>query len=321
MSNPVRPGPPRAADLERHATFYRRRGWNPLPSRRCRDGKLHPPYRFSAFRDAGLSPMSFSRIAVNFSCDCIQLALGVRWKLAVIDLDGPLAVEVWKLWTLHRELPATWWVRHDPRGGMHLWFRIERSLPCRTVLWRDDSGSHSMIELLGDGSLIVAPPSVSVRTGRAYRFVRGHSPADVPVPALLPEWIQALPDKLSDRPRPDPLPVPTVPVLPSFASTGSGLNRAAVIEQARLNAVSVARSLGLRVVDDLPNQAGWCRARSMFRPDQNPSAMFNPAALLWWEPEFGHKPMSIFDAAMALGHAATFPESMRLVGRLAGCRA
>lgn len=307
------PGPSekRAAEWARR---YHARGLNPLPSRAL-DGRIRPwlsTYR--DLRDDGIKP----EVLRNWRCNCIQLALGARWGLVVVDLDGPDAREVWREMTLYRTTPATWEVEHDPEGGKHLWFSVPRDAepyPTKVQLWELEGAKHVGIEFLGDRSLIVAPPSVSPKSGNQYDFREGHTPRDIDNPAPLPAWL----DRMVRDAVKKPLPLPPAPKAPARAPRKWGLPTVDVAEV--LDAVrgglglEVAQKLGVRVVGQ-PGAKGWAPARSIWREDSNPSA----AVALdgsYWESTLP-KPIHLTRLPMVLGLASSLYESINLVGSLAG---
>jgi len=305
--------------LRQHAETYRRRGFNPLPSRA--DGRsIHPPFRYTRARDEGLPPHAFLELAAKFECDCVQVPTGQRWGLVVVDLDGPEAVCVWRTWTLHGPRARTWRVQHDPCGGMHVWFASKESFPRATVLW-EDGEKHSRIELLGDGALIVAPPSVSPKSGNPYAFLPGSGPDDVPRPALLPDWVADLAHaKQAELSTLTPPPVVRTPCPVSTLTAGRPPRYdARAVANGVTDPIGLARRLGLRVVDDQPNRSGWCRARSLFKTDETPSAMLGVRSdafgFRWWEPDLGRS-IGALDVVCLLGLAQTRSEAVAVIGRL-----
>jgi hypothetical protein len=307
--------------VARQAAKYREWGWNPLPSRNIA-GRVRPSLKsYSHLRDHGIG----ESILRNWWGTHVQVATGSRWGLAVVDLDGPMAIDVWRLWTMHREPHRTWAVQHDPNGGMHLWFTIPKDepLPFKTGIWwlgeSLEKSNHNCIEILGDGNLIVAPPSVSPRTGRPYQFLPGRGPDDIERPAPLPTWVRSLVTKQVEESRRDSSSVGSVlaPV-PDMIRRGGRLAprlhlswedvRAAIPDK-----VALVRSWGVRVVGDKPSPRGWIVTRSIFREDNHPSAAVN---LLgdYWEPLYGSHCLSIFQLAVVLGLYPSFTEAVDGIG-------
>ena len=131
------------------AEMYLSCGYNPLPSRAI-NGRIRPSMKaFRDIRDDGIG----TGILDGWWGECLQVCLGCPWNVVVVDLDGSEAVEVWKSLTMFREPVRTWQVRHDPRGGMHVWFRppeFVEGIPFNTCLWELEGVKHVKIELLGD---------------------------------------------------------------------------------------------------------------------------------------------------------------------------
>jgi hypothetical protein len=282
------------------AMDYRARGYNPLPS--VPGAKRPHLKRYARLRDRGVA----DSILVHWWTPAVQLCLGVRWNLVVLDLDGPAAVEVWRSWTLFRHEPPTWAVRHDPLEGMHLWYSVPEgitSIPHRAVLW--DSGQrHSKIELLGDKALIVAPPSPNLRTGFRYHFLHGQGPDAVPTPAPLPRWVLDHPALAPPPPRaprpPELLPLSRVRHDPTARSYDWRPVRDAIPPEEKM---ALARQWGLVVVADGPNQAGWVKCRRAGREDRSPSASIHHESGAYWEA--GRPIITFFALAVLLG---AFPD-------------
>ncbi len=303
-------------DLEQAAAFYRRKGYNPLPSKDC-GGRLHPPFRYGDARDEGLSAESFAEIANRLECDAIQVATGPRHRLVVVDLDGPMSRRVWDTWTRHRNDPPTWAVQHNPEGGMHLWYSVRESavIPFKTWLWwqgeTPHESNHNAIEVLGEGNLIVSPPSVSPKSGKPYRFLPGRGPREIGMPAMLPEWLA---DMIAARSARESRPV----VKPSLVRPdATPVSRVGLdwddVRNAIPDKVGLLESWGVRVVSRRPSSKGWYTARSIFREDKHPSASVNEFGD-YWEPDMASGCMSIFQVAVALGLYRSFPEAVDGIG-------
>jgi hypothetical protein len=307
------------------ADRYRAASFNPLPSKDC-GGRLHPPFRYGHARDNGLSPASFARLADRLDCRAVQVPTGSKWGLLVIDLDGPMAVDVWRAWSLHRDNPPTWAVQHDPAGGMHLWYSVARdaALPFKTPLWwlgeTAETSGHNCIEALGDGNLIVAPPSVSPKSGLPYRFLPGRGPDDIAAPAPLPGWVAAAIAKHASAPAPVEAPG-RMPVVAS--GSGAPVPRLHLdwseVRDHIPDKVGLLRSWGVRVVATKPGGKGWYAARSIFREDRRPSAAVNELGD-YWEPQYGSRCLSIFQVAVAIGLYRDFAEAVDGLGIQHGVR-
>jgi hypothetical protein len=270
------------------ARFYRDRGWNPLPSRA--DAKRPDLPSYAAY---WISPIG-TEILDRWMAPNIQLMCGVHWGLAVVDLDGPEAADAWQAMTLYRPCPLTWTVRTGG-GGLHLYFRVPsfiREMPSRCV-W-EGSGRHQRIEILGDRSLVIAPPSVHVDTGRAYEFLVG--PDDLSQPAMLPRWLTRAKAVPSQPPK--TFWVATAPVVPCVPTGGKTYDRKAVL-RAIPDKLSLVRSWGLRVRGWIPNVSGWLPCHALGRVDHKVSAGFHVSTGYYCEPPRWR--VSLFDVAVLLG--------------------
>jgi hypothetical protein len=292
------------------AMDYRARGYNPLPS--VPGAKQPHLKRYTRLRDRGVA----DSILIHWWTPAVQLCLGVRWNLVVLDLDGPAAVEVWRSWTMFDREPPTWAVRHDPLEGMHLWYSVPEgitSIPHRAVLW-DSGQKHSKIELLGDKALIVAPPSPNLRTGFRYHFLHGQGPDVVPTPAPLPRWIFSHPALAPPPPKaprpPELLPLSRVRHDPMARSYDRRSVRDAIPPEEKM---VLARQWGLVVVADGPNEAGWVKCRRAGREDRNPSASIHHESGAYWEA--GRPIISFFDLAVVLGAFPTWMAACNSLGK------
>ena len=274
------------------ASFYHLRGWSVLPS----DPQIgHPPLRFAHLWDAPASdPADLWR---RWPTPALQIMLGRRWRLLVIDLDG---LEARERFPRLGRVPRTW-KTHSGGGGLHLWFTLPDGHPTplpRAVLWRGE-GEHSLIERLCDRSLIVAPPSLHRKTGRRYRFLdKPHSPAGLPMPAPCPAWVLGLEPLRADRPA-APLAAPAPPI-GRPRGPAPGRYRAADVLAAIPDKAAIARSWGLRITGRRAG-AGCLACHAVGREDRNPSAIFKEATGQYWDPWIGTHALSLFDLGALLG--------------------
>lgn len=279
---------PDVAFAKEWAWFYRSLGLNPLPSSRHRrmpaiahryGGPAYAQFWLDSFPASGW---------LESGARNIQVPCGVRWGLAVIDLDGPEALAAWESMCLFRDNPPTWAVRSGSGVGLHLWYVIPEGvdeLPKRLLwgIWDESSGKwlrESRVELLGDRTLAVAPPSIHVETGRRYEWLPGRSPADLRRPAVLPSWVLDIPPcqppgrtyAPSHRENPFVLPRPFAGSLPS----GLRYKLDDVDDAVRLHRLPIVRGWGLRVTSERINQRGFVSCRAIGREDRHPSASFDP---------------------------------------------
>lgn len=285
----------------RFAELYRALGYQPLPSNCDPSGKKKPLCKFKHLWAEPTSEDLFAR----WPTTNIQVMAGRFWGLAVLDFDGPEAV-AWAAanWPT---LPRTWTVVSGG-GGVHAWFTVDRRGPERRkcFLWKGD-GPHQGIELLCDGSLITAPPSLHLKTGKRYRFLAGRSPRDMRRPAPLPAWVWSLPEV--GKPDP-PAPAPVAKVEPvRRPGMRPGSVRAEDVLLAIPDKAAVARDLwGLRFASNAAESDGWVSVHDFNRDDRNPSARFHLGTGGFWRP--GEPVISFLRLGVAMGHYADWRECL-----------
>jgi hypothetical protein len=288
-------------DLQRSAHFYRRRGYNPLPSSRVH---RHPVIKYAPYWDHPVEPTLIDQWPIHRARN-LQLMCGARWNLAVIDLDGHAAVTVWDQWCRTRPVDRTWTVA--TASGRHLWFAVPAGLDRvpTGIIW-DSGHRHQHIELLGDRHLVTAPPSLHHRTARPYRFTIG--PRDLPNPAELPGWVL---DLVPSEPAPSPLPPRAVPIIPIPVRRHH--DRTVVLDAIGDHKLELAESWGLRVTCHRPSYDGWVECRSLSRTDSRPSCGFNIRSGYFAEPHAGLR-LSLFDTAVALGRYPSWQDACDHLG-------
>jgi hypothetical protein len=300
------------------ARWYRSVGFNPIPS--CpRVG--HPPWPYSHARDTGLSEKSFNRMVERELWTNIQLATGVRWGLAVLDVDGDLAANLLEGWAAWNPLPATWTVA-TPSGGRHYWFGLEPDsppLPKRHV-WQGE-GRHEGVEILGDAWLVKAPPSGRdvAGTWREYRWLPGRSPRDLPL-APFPAWLRDLDYREAPPRKAAPRPALCAPGLVRRWDRDRLPDWKDVLASIP-DKLELARRWGLPLARERPNAAGWVPAYCVFREDRTPSASYSTTTGRWWEPGMGRCPITPFDLGVALGFYPDFATALMSLARDYGWRA
>lgn len=300
------------ASTVRAADFYRGIGFNPLPSR---TDASRPPMTYLHLWEKPASRSLFRRFphATN-----IQVMCGVHWGLAVIDLDGPEALDAWDDYCRFRDPIRTWEVGHGP-AGKHVWFAVPdgvESLPKRT-LWEIPGRKHVKIELLGDHSLAVAPPSVH-RSGERYAFLAGRSPLDLARPDPMPAWLVAL----ARVPAPRPVEIPA-----SLSSRKGRAGREAPLRYRRSDVlaaipdpIGLAAGWGVRLAASRPNPSGWQRCHAIDRPDRDPSAAISVRGDYWDAPYGPGRSISLFDLSAALGVFPTWRDAVNGLGTIFGAR-
>ncbi len=295
----------------RAAKFYALLGWNPLPSRSDRKGPAVAGY--ARYRDGEPIPREWLE---DWKQANVQVCLGVPWGLAVIDLDG-FGLFTWRAWVRRHGCPDTWTVRTGS-GGTHFWFRLPSGIsacPSRKV-WGIPDGDHyrkhQFIELLGDKSLIIAPPSKHVDTGKAYRFVDGHGPRNLKRPAEIPQWVLDLPaiPRLETPKRPSP-PLLAGSAIPLVGITTCSSDRNATMEMLEpSDRMRIARAWGVRFTGYVCSK-GWAECHAIGREDAHPSAGLNLQTGVYSEPFVTS--LSFLDVAVALGVARDWKEALHAI--------
>jgi putative DNA primase/helicase len=110
----------------------------------------------------------------------VGVVTGAASGVVVLDIDprdGGLE-SLQELMDRHGPLPQTP-IAESGGGGLHYYFAARGEIRSRKIA--------PGVELKADGGYIVAPPSLHPN-GKPYRWLKGHSPKDLPL-AELPEWI------------------------------------------------------------------------------------------------------------------------------------
>lgn len=291
---------------ETWARFYYDCGLNPLPSRTDRKGPALEHY--ADYRDGRRIPEEW----LNFGFwRNIQLCCGVPWRLLVVDVDGPRALEQWFQWhLLGREWPETWTVR--TKGGRHFYYRIPEGVatcPTRKI-WLEVKErrpvKHSEIQILADKALVIAPPSKHVDPPYpVYAFMDGRGPADIEM-ATAPTWLLNCREfKVLSRPR--RMASRRRPVVAMHQREWESIE--SIPDSVKL---ALARSWGLRTASNGPNSKGWVCCHAIDRDDEHPSASLHLASGVFWQS--GQRAMSFPGLAVALGAARDLPEAFEMLG-------
>ncbi len=288
------------------ARFYFDSRLNPLPSRGDRKGPALEHY--ACYRDGERIPEVWID---NWVAPNIQLALGVPWRLLVVDVDGQKALQQWCRWhLLGRQWPETWTVRS--RRGRHYYYRIPQGITeCKSrAIWLETKDrkvvKHSEIRILADKALVVAPPSRHVEKPHpVYVFMHGRQPADLEI-AMAPDWLFRVPEV---KP-----PGPIRKILPRKPKRTASV----AVPYDSIDAIpaylklEMAKSWGLRVASEHANSAGWVCCHAIDRDDAHPSASLHLESGVFWQA--GRRAMSFPALAIALGAARDFREAMELLG-------
>lgn len=306
------------ADVEaavRAASFYRKLGLRPLPSREDAKGPALASYAEFWRRD-----VPWDLYLANATAN-VQLVCGVGAGLVVVDLDGDAGVEAFgRLEARHGGAPETWTVRTGS-GGIHRYFAPpdgSEEVPRGRVWGRWDTAGgrhgdgdwtrHEAVEVLGDQSLAIAPPSIHVETGRRYAFVPGLSPREIARPAPLPRWIAELPrlgrPDFGGGPRRKAEPPPPPAADAPRRATGNRYGREAVIAAIGGRMLEAGAMAGLRFHRTTPNASGWVPTYAVSRgagpgrsaEDTRPSASFHLDTGVYME-HYDREAISLFDVA------------------------
>ncbi len=297
-------------------------GWNPIP---INNGFGHCPVPHTAYRDLGMSPRRFERIVHEKQAHGLQIPVGTRWRLAVVDIDGEAGAEEWARLAASQGSPRTV-AGITPRNGHQLWFSIPPFLSRipSFEIWHGE-GNHQGIELLADkgrGSCALArcwpsyktlspEPGVSLQVD--YRWVDGQGPGEIRL-ASLPGWLisRALEVVAQENDLSQPLAVDPRIKLGAYkgkrnklSSQSRGRTHWTEVRDKIQDKASIASSWGLRIVGMHASRGGWVTCRSIFREDRHPSARFNVNTGGYWEAHLGGI-FNFFNLAIALGVGPNF---------------
>jgi hypothetical protein len=294
------------------ALFFRDRGYNPLPARSDRKSPM-----LASFTEFWSQPVP-QEVYADWAAENVQVMCGARWKLCVVDCDGDQAHNVFRAMKRHHDPdqvgPYATWTARTGGGGWHFWFTLPdhvKTCESRRVwgLWDTWGGSthqgdwahHREIRLLGDGALVVAPPSLHVETRVPYAWITGRGPDELPEPGPVPAWVLDLPVASPCRgapsapPGPLPAPPPESPLRPA-----GGLYERDEVLHAIKDKIALARRWGLRIASPRPNAKGWVACHAIGREDKSPSASISESSGVYCDLAQGVR-LSLFDLAAALG--------------------
>ena len=273
------------------AVAYRKLGLTPLPSRE--DVKKPTLFTFSQYRTEAVPEAVYT--PREWQTPNIQLLTGAcvlgHLRVLAVDLDGEEARRTFKrMCRLNGLSDKRFWITWSPSGGRHLYFSVPKGVdrvPTR-MIWglattygrqgRPEWVKHQEIKILGDGALVVAPPSIHVdhRTQQdRYQFQNGYGPKDFSRPMSAPSWLLDMPICQ--------LPTNTIP---PGVEKGRGLvddNPLDPLPSLDLiqdsispdQKIDIARSWGLRFAFDSRATNSWATCYSIDGEDQHPSACFH----------------------------------------------
>lgn len=305
--------------VRRCVAHFRKIGLVPLPSRTDRKGPAMKNY--GCYWDQDVPESVFS----EWTYTNVQLITGAKstgsTKIIVVDCDGPEAASVWKrMCAKTGHDPREGWVSKTGSGsGWHTYYRLPGGVgecPSRR-LWgiydtfgengKGDWQKHKEVRLLGDRSLVIAPPSVHVDSGKPYRFIPGFGPADKRLPGIAPKWLIESPSVLPPRSVAEELKSAHV-IKRSIRPSDALMNRDAVLD-AIPERIALVKSWGLSCVSLEPNEAGWHSCKAIGREDKTPSGRIsiNGCYEDRREPGVYH---SLFDVGVLLGQFQDWKECL-----------
>jgi hypothetical protein len=301
-------------------------GLVPLPSETDDKRPLRSLGPYGVFRASGVPDWVYT--PEHWTTPNIQLFCGARsagWcKIVVIDCDGERARTVWRLLCESHGFAPDTWVALTPSGGRHFYFRLSDTvLECPTrLLWGlwdtygDDGrgawAAHQEVRLLGEGALVVAPPSTHVKIGTEYAWAPGRGPLDRD-PAEAPPWLLALPGIVAPNTEPTD-PDRIVPRVRHVRAVGGRFSIKELREMVANNLtpsqrVEYARLWGLRFAGDTPSANGWRECHRAGAKDRTPSAGFHAESGVYRDAKDGGT-MSFFDLATELGAFGHWTEAV-----------
>jgi hypothetical protein len=298
-------------DEVRHwARRYYAAGYNPLPSRG--DAKRPALKAFKRYLYRDRIPEAWLK---RWWSSNIQIPLGVRWGVCVVDIDGNAGSDEWLWRIVSRSWKWKTWVSGAPvsRSSRHIWFRIPESIESfpTTVLWKGKN-SHEEIKVLGDGALAIVPPSIHPDRGTRYEWLVG--PDELWSPALLPDWLlRRITEARQKPPSPPPVrPVPSGLHLPS--RSGRHYQRDEVLYALGDRKHEIAAAYGLEVHRH-PASSGFHACRSISREDSNWSCTIDPRTGVYKDWATGEV-LPFYTVLMRLdpGTFPDFPTTVDLLG-------
>jgi hypothetical protein len=315
-----------------YARAYLRKGLAPLPSRA--DDKRPDLDEFAGLRSSGVTEAFLAGV---WKAPNLQILTGANvntpTRILVVDCDSDRAREVWRSMLAAHGLPPSPWVVKSPSGGRHTYFRIPdgvTEVPSRLLwgLWDtygpDGRGrwvKHHEVRILGDGALVVAPPSIHVDfrdPPRRYEFLPGFSPKEKPWLSDAPAWLLDLPGLATPNVRPKPAEPPRPEFRPPRTLPHGTWDRDVVLAALGPDQkVQIARAWGLRFVAGSPNAHGWVSCHAIGREDRHPSGSFHTGSGVYQDRRDGQS-LSFWDLAVTLGAFRIWQEAVDWVAAQRG---
>lgn len=304
------------ADFDRTrrcAEHFRRIGLCPLPSRMDVKGPMLPTY--AEFYQGQAVPESVYR---DWRTTNVQILTGTKTptpsKIIVVDCDGEEALPVWlKICEANNHNPEGTWVCRTGSGGYHFYYSLSAtvSLCPSGMLWGiwdtwGDSGKgkwlkHKEVRILGDNSLVIAPPSKHIETGDRYAFDGRANPNKIMYPAIAPSWLIEMPRLVAPRFTEPPA---QVVQRSEYIPTGTHYSREEVIAAVGMDKFAIAtKEWGLQAASNTPNANGWS---SCFVPGREDTKHSRPSGSFCWkdgtfQDRKDMSSISFFDLSVVLG--------------------
>jgi hypothetical protein len=296
-------------EVRQWARRYYAAGYNPLPSRG--DAKRPALKAFKRYLYRDRIPEAWLK---RWWSPNIQIPLGVRWGVCVVDIDGLRGAEEWVSWHFGRQWCRTWFTGCSSNyPGGHEWFRLPPGFETfpTTVLWKGEN-SHEEIKVLGDGALAIVPPSIHPDRGTRYEWVDG--PDELRSPALIPDWLLRRLAESRQKPPAPPRERPVPSGLPLGKLVRRHYQRDEVLYALGDRKHEIAAAYGLEVHRH-PASSGFHACRSINREDSNWSCTIDPRTGVYKDWATGEV-LPFYTVLMRLdpGTFPDFPTTVDLLG-------
>src|SRR5450755_623154 len=165
-----------------HALAYAARGWHVFPAHSSGEKKSHKAAEFSNGRAWGATTnaVQIDRDFARWPNANIGVVTGPKSDIFVVEADTPEGHDVdgiaslRKLEAKHGPLPATL-MGESPSGSPHYYLNYPPGVTIRNSTSKIGAG----IDVLGDGGMVIAPPSLRPGKG-VYKWVNANAVADAP---------------------------------------------------------------------------------------------------------------------------------------------
>jgi hypothetical protein len=165
-----------------HALAYAACGWHVFPAHSSGEKKSHKAAEFSNGRAWGATTnaVQIKRDFARWPNANIGIVTGPKSGIFVVEADTPEGHDVdgiaslRELETEHGPLPATL-MAESPSGSLHYYLNFPHDVTIKSSTSRIGTG----IDVLGDGGMVIAPPSVRPGKGH-YKWLNAAPIADAP---------------------------------------------------------------------------------------------------------------------------------------------